>query len=332
MPIFVTRILTVVFFLAIVMYLIPDKQDFALDEPIVPDTVPSRLGGAPVPKNLTIVEDIPYRKGTSKSWTLDLAMPKQRSEKARPALVFVHGGGWSSGDKQRGVFRAMPIEYAQKGYVCISVNYRLTGEAGFPACLEDVKCAVRWLRAHAEKYHVDPNHIGGYGNSAGAHLISLLALVGKDTDLEGNGPWQDQSSLLNAVCVSAVPTDFTNWRGGVENKPRLVDFLEQPDSSLQEQAVKASPISYVHAKAPPFLVFHGTRDRLVDVAQSDQFVKALKAVGAKDVTYHRYPGAGHGVFIENQNETNPLMEQFFERTLKNRETETADTKEKSTGE
>lgn len=332
MPIFVTRFLTGVFFLAIVMYLIPEKQDFALDKPIVPDTVPSRVGAAPVPNHLTIVEDIPYRQGAGKSWTLDLVMPKQRSEKPRPALVFVHGGGWSSGDKRRGVFRAMPLEYAQKGYVCISVNYRLTGAAGFPACLEDVKCAVRWLRAHAEKYHVDPNRIGGYGNSAGAHLISLLGLVGKDADLEGDGPWQDQSSLLNAVCASAVPTDFTSWPGGVENRPRLVDFLGQSDASLQEQAVKASPISYVHAKAPPFLIFQGTRDHLVDVAQADQFVKALKAAGAEDVTYHRYPGAGHRVFTENQKETSPLMEQFFERTLMNVNTETAANKETRTGE
>ncbi|WP_339732828.1 alpha/beta hydrolase [uncultured Gimesia sp.] len=332
MPQFVSRALTVLFLLAVAIYLVPDEQDTSAEEPIVRDTLLSRGGAAPVPKDLIIVEDISYRKGNRHFWALDLAMPKLRGEKPRPALLFVHGGGWSSGDKRLGIFKTAPIEYAQKGYVCISVNYRLTGEAAFPACMEDVKCAVRWLRAHAEKYNVDPHRIGGYGNSAGAHLVSLLALVGKDKDLEGDGPWQDQSSMLNAVCVSAVPTDFTSWPSGIENKPRLRKFLEQPDASLEEQAVKASPISYVHANAPPFLIFQGTRDRLVHVAQADQFVKALKATGAKDVTYHRYPGAGHGVFTQNRKETYPLMEEFFERTLMNAKSETVDKKANSNGE
>ncbi|QDT45242.1 Carboxylesterase NlhH [Gimesia alba] len=332
MPLFVTRFLTVVMILSVAIYLVPDEQLKSYEEPIKRDTVPSRVGAVPVPKDLIIVEDLEYREGKSRYWTLDLMMPKKRGENLRPALVFVHGGGWSSGDKSRGIFRTAPIEYAKKGYVCISVNYRLTQEAAFPACLEDVKCAVRWLRAHAEKYHVDPNRIGGYGNSAGAHLVSLLALVGKDQQLEGDGPWQDQSSALNAVCASAVPTDFTSWPGGIENKRRLLKFLEQPDTSLEEQARKASPISYVHAKAPPFLVFQGTKDRLVVVAQADEFVKALKAAGAKDVTYHRYPGAGHGVFTQNQEETYPLMEQFFERTLMNGKTESVDKKVNTNGE
>ena len=326
MPLFLTRILTALFFFLVAIYLIPEERLMSVEDPIVKDTVPSRLGAIPVPKDLIVVEDLDYREGKSRFWTLDLIMPKNRGEKLRPALVFVHGGGWSSGDKSRGVFRTIPVEYAKKGYVCISVNYRLTQEAGFPACLEDVKCAVRWLRAHAEKYHVDPNRIGGYGNSAGAHLVSLLALVGKDQDLEGDGPWQDQSSALNAVCASAVPTDFTSWPGGLEDKRRLLKLLEQPGTSLEKQARKASPISYVHTKAPPFLVFHGTKDRLVTVAQADKFVKALKATGAKDVTYHRYEGAGHSVFTQNQEETYPLMEQFFERTLRNGETESVDKK------
>ncbi|QDV53373.1 alpha/beta hydrolase [Gimesia fumaroli] len=332
MPLFVTRILTVLFFFMIAVYLVPDEQAKSVEDPIKKDTVPSRVGAAAVPKGLVVVEDIFYREGDSSAWTLDLVMPKTRGKERRPALVFVHGGGWSSGDKRRGIFRTAPVEYAKKGYVCISVNYRLTSEAAFPACLEDAKCAVRWLRAHAEKYQVDPNRIGGYGNSAGAHLVSLLALVEKDKHLEGDGPWQNQSSVLNAVCVSAVPTDFTRWPGGVENKPRLIEFLEQPETSLQEQAKKASPISYVHAKAPPFLIFQGTRDRVVSVAQADQFVKALKAAGAKDVTYHRYPGAGHSVFTQNQKETDPLMEQFFERTLKKANTVTADSKANPMGE
>ncbi|MEO1834918.1 MAG: alpha/beta hydrolase fold domain-containing protein [Akkermansiaceae bacterium] len=126
------------------------------------------------PKDVTIVPDLSYRKGESKAWKLDLVMPKAKSEKARPAIVFVHGGGWRNGDKRTGTFLRGAIEYAQKGYVCITVNYRLVDEAPFPACVNDVKNAVRWLRANAKKYNLDPKRIGAYGNSAGAHIVCML--------------------------------------------------------------------------------------------------------------------------------------------------------------
>ncbi|NOX57077.1 MAG: alpha/beta hydrolase, partial [Planctomycetes bacterium] len=170
------------------------------------DAVRKRL-----PKGLEFIPNIAYREGNSRAWRLDLVMPKDQEGPPRPALVFVHGGGWRSGDKRRGYFLHGAIEYAQKGYVCITVNYRLSDEAPFPACVEDVKCAVRWLRAHAKKYHVDPNRIGGYGNSAGAHLVAMLGLVPPEAGLEGDGPYQDQSSRLQAVCASAIPTDFSDW-------------------------------------------------------------------------------------------------------------------------
>ena len=332
MRMIVTRVLAVFFLLAIVTYLLPERQDTAANEPDNQNARAVRSSSAPMPKDLKIVENISYRQGNKKAWKLDLIMPRERGETKRPALVFVHGGGWSGGDKTQGMLNSGPIDYARKGYVCISVNYRLTREAPFPACLEDVKCSVRWLRAHAEKYNVDPNRIGGYGNSAGAHLVSLLGLVEKESNLEGDGPWQDQSSLLNAVCASATPTDFTSWPGGLVQKRRLRKFLEGSDASLREQVAKASPISYVHADAPPFLLFQGTRDRQVDAAQSNRFVKALEAAGAKDVTYHLYPGSGHSVFIQKRKKTYPLMEAFFERTLLNPANEVTPSISKTTSE
>ncbi|SVC49737.1 uncharacterized protein METZ01_LOCUS302591, partial [marine metagenome] len=160
------------------------------------------------PKDVVIEPDIAYRKGKSEAWKLDLVMPKAKSKEARAAIVFVHGGGWRSGDKRTGYFMRGAIEYAQKGYVCITVNYRLINEAPMPASIEDVKCAVRWLRANAKKYNVDPKKIGAYGNSAGAHLVCMLGLVKPKAKLEGDGPYQDQSSLVQAVCASATPTNF----------------------------------------------------------------------------------------------------------------------------
>ncbi|MAY06370.1 MAG: carboxylesterase, partial [Verrucomicrobiales bacterium] len=125
------------------------------------------------PKDVMIEPDITYRKGKSEAWKLDLVMPKAKSKEPRAAIVFVHGGGWRSGDKRAGYFMRGAIEYAQKGYVCITVNYRLIAEAPMPASIEDVKCAVRWLRANAKKYNVNPKRIGAYGNSAGAHLVCM---------------------------------------------------------------------------------------------------------------------------------------------------------------
>ena len=267
-----------------------------------------------VPDNVELTADIAYREGNDK-WRLDLAKPKERGETPRPAIVFVHGGGWRSGDKGGGQWRSLPLRFAAQGYVCISVNYRLTDEAPFPACVEDVKCAVRWLRANVEKYNVDPKRIGAYGNSAGAHLVSMLGLVGPDVGLEGDGAYQDQSSLVQAVCCSATPTDFTNWGGARDNTFLKRGLLAGPDETFVERAKKASPITHVAADAPPFLVVHGTNDRTVPIAHGDRFVEALKKAGAKDVTYMRYEGDGHGVFGQHSDETYPAMEKFFARTL-----------------
>lgn len=260
---------------------------------------------ASAPDGVIVEPDIAYREGESKAWRLDLVRPQKDSDSPRPAIVFVHGGGWRSGDKRRGYFINGAMEYAQKGYVCVSVNYRLTGEAPFPACIEDVKCAVRWLRANAKKYNIDPKRIGGYGNSAGAHLVAMLGLAGPDAGLEGDGPHQDQSSLLQAVCCSATPTDFSLFN------PRGNFTAEEKEARAQ----KYSPIKYVTDKAPPFLVVHGTADKTVDIKHGDTFVEALKDVGAKNVKYIRIDDAGHGVFGQHADKTHPAMERFFAEHL-----------------
>ena len=169
-----------------------------------------------VPAGVQLLTDIGYREGSEK-WRLDLAMPKENGGGPRPAHVIVHGGGWRSGDKGGGQWRSLPLEYAAKGHVCISVNYRLTDEAPFPACVEDVKCAVRWLRANAEKYNLDPQRVGAYGNSAGAHLVAMLGLVGPEAKLEEDGPYQDQSSLAQVG---------TQWRSSLLRRGTCVAWME----------------------------------------------------------------------------------------------------------
>jgi acetyl esterase/lipase len=210
--------------------------------------------------------------------------------------VIIHGGGWRAGSKQDRHYRSLLLHYAAKGYVTISVEYRLTGEAPLPACIEDVKCAVRWLRAHADQYHVDPDRIGAYGHSAGAHLAMMLALCPASAGLEGDGGWNEYSSQVTAAAGGSTPTVM---RRRFEN------------------AEKYSPITYVSADAPPLLLLHGTEDNTVPVSTADEFVEKLKAAGAQDVNYVRVEGANHGVVYEHYlDRTMRAMDEFFARTLK----------------
>ena len=259
--------------------------------------------------------DIAYA-ADSPAQRLDLYLPTATAAAPRPAIVVVHGGGWRGGDKQRGQWARIPAQYASDGYVAISVNYRLTGEAPWPAQIEDVKAAVRWLRAHAEKHAVDVDRIGAYGNSAGAHLVSLLGLVKQSDGLEGSGPHQEQSSMVQAVCASATPTDFLNWREPGAVPERLGrTFLAGPGDTLRDRARQASPITYARGDAPPFLLIHGTADRTVPIGQSDRFAKALRAAGAEQVRYMIFDDETHGVFQRQRLLTYPAMQAFFADAL-----------------
>ncbi|MFZ5832473.1 MAG: alpha/beta hydrolase fold domain-containing protein, partial [Planctomycetota bacterium] len=267
-----------------------------------------------VPDGVKLLRDVAYREGNP-AWRLDLAAPEKSDGALRPGIVFVHGGGWRSGDKGQGYFLQGALEYAQKGYVCVSVNYRLTGEAPFPACVEDVKCAVRWLRAHAKDYELDPERIGAYGNSAGAHLVAMLGLSGSEAGLEGDGPWQEYSSGVQAVCASAVPADFTKWDDAGRAFRGESTLLAGPAETLDARRRLASPVTHVSSKAPPFLIIHGTTDGVVPYSQAERLAAALKKAGGS-VEVITIEGAGHGVFMQHAERTKPAMEQFFARVLK----------------
>lgn len=300
-----------------------------------------------VPEGVTLVPDIEYRQGHQR-WKLDLLMPTERGTKPRPAIVFVHGGGWRNGDKRKANFIDPAIEFASKGYVCISVNYRFAPEVPIDDIVGDVKCAVRWLRAHADKYNVDPDRFGAYGNSAGAHLVSMLGICTAEAGMEGDGPWQEHSSMVQAVCASATPTSFLipmndRVRGQSQNqkteaksnptsdKPGSNQTSEESTSrnasgdaraksrySMDEETCKKiSPAYYVTADVPPFLLIHDESDKTVSIQQAKTFVAALKKAGAKDVTFKLYSNnSGHGVMQKNIAETGPLREAFFDRTLR----------------
>lgn len=247
------------------------------------------------PKEIKILDDLAYRSGASKAWRLDLAMPVNFGAEKHPALVIVHGGGWRAGSKRDRPYRTLLMDYALKGYVTVSVEYRLTGEAPFPACIEDVKCAVRWLRAHAEEYNVDPDRIGTFGHSAGAHLALMLAMCPASADLEGDGGWNEFSSRVNSVVAASTPVRV---RG------------TGPDAD------RWSPTSYITNNLPPILLIQGTQDEIVSPSTVDAFVDRLKAVEGLDVTYLRVTNGVHATAYDMHVETSRnAMERFYSRTL-----------------
>lgn len=265
-------------------------------------------------EGVTVRKNQVYRSGHDR-WKLDVYLPKEKAPKGgRPGLVFVHGGGWKNGSKESGFWASLPARYAAKGYVCISVNYRLTGDGGgFPACVHDVKNAVRWFRANSKELGLDPKRIGAYGNSAGAHLVSMLGLVKKEAGLEGNGTHLDQSSLVQAVCASATPSNFLKWKNQLfPNRGVLAGDQENHHA----RAAKASPVTYAAEDAPPFLLVHAENDRTVPFEQGEILANRLKASGAKNVMLMRFKDGGHGVFRAKETKTYIAMEEFFAKVLK----------------
>ncbi len=275
--------------------------------------------GSPVtiPEGVTVRKNQVYREGHNR-WKLDVYLPEgEAPEGGRPGLVFIHGGGWKNGSKDGGQWASLPADYAAKGYVCISVNYRLIGDGGgFPACVHDVKNTVRWFRANADELGLDPERIGAYGNSAGAHLVSMLGLVKPEAELEGDGTHLDQSSLVQAVCASATPSNFLSWKGQPSPNRGL---LEGEPNSLAERATAASPISYAAADAPPFLLVHAKDDSLVPFLQGKLLAEKLETAGATKVKLMSFETGGHGVFGAKKDKTYPAMEAFFAKALKHEE-------------
>ena len=246
--------------------------------------------------SIKVLRDIAYREGDSKAWRLDLGMPVKASDELRPALVIVHGGGWRGGSRTVDVFQKMMTDYAKKGYVTVNIDYRLTDEAPFPACIEDVKCAVRWLRAHADDYKIDPDRIGAYGHSAGAHLALMLAMVPKSAGLEGDGGWDDFSSLVDVAVGGSPPTELG----------RDVPMAKR----------EWWPIGYISGDHPPMFLIQGSADPIVRAELTEDFLGKMKTAGA-DIEYLKIEGGEHGVaYAEALDVTDPAIEKFFAKHLK----------------
>src|SRR5215510_621023 len=227
----------------------------------------------PPPANLRIVRDLIYARYGERQLRLDLYLPPQKSERPIPGIVFVRGCGWHQGDKEAFAFIAGYM--AKPGFAAACIEYRTSAEARFPAAVHDTKAAVRWLRANASRYGVDPQEIGAIGGSAGGHLVALLGTSHYEKELEGVGGNPDVSSRVQAVVAMAPVTDFRS----IPLDRSAEAFIGQP---LKEQPGKwkaASPIVYVNQESAPILLIHSRIDKSVPHEQSVILQVRYKEVG-----------------------------------------------------
>ncbi len=243
-------------------------------------------------ENTKIIPDIVFGKGGKKELKLDLYLPKKGTP-PYPAIVFIHGGGWSRGYKQK--YRRQASYFADKGIVCACITYRLSGEAKFPAAIEDCKCGVRWVRANAEKYEIDENKIAVVGGSAGGHLAGLVGTSGGVKELEGSGGNNNYSSCVNLVIAFFGAFDMADMvKFSTERGAKAVEnFIGGTLEELPENYKTASPVTYIDNSDPPVLLFHGTEDKTVPYEQSVKFKKLLEKAGVP-VELATAEGAGHG--------------------------------------
>jgi len=252
-----------------------------------------------------VVKDLEYVAYGHERHRLDLYLPAA-SDRPAPIIVWVHGGGWAGGSKAG----TPAIRMVRSGFAVASINYRLSQHAIFPAQIHDCKAAIRWLRAHASEYRLDPAHVGVWGSSAGGHLVALMGTSNGVSDLEGLLGNPEQSSDVQAVVDWFGPTDFLT----VGSKETRTHFLGGDPQTIPEQARRASPMHYVSKDDPPFLVMHGDADPTVPIAQSETFAKALQGAGV-DATLVNVVGGGHGGKLFTNDESMHRIESFFRKHL-----------------
>lgn len=268
--------------------------------------------------DVAVENNITYCKAGDVELKLDLAKPD--GDGPFPAIVFIHGGGWSGGNRQ--AYSNQIKVAARRGYVAITVSYRLTqpDESGkaqnpWPAQINDTKCAVRWLRANADKYHVDPNRIGVTGGSAGGHLSLMVGLADESAKLEGDGGYQDQSSRVQAVVNVFGPTEMKSEYRANDFVAKLVKTLlgGTPDE-VPDRYENASPMTYISSDDPPVLTLQGTKDPLVPDSQARLLDERMKAKGA-DHELMIFEGAGHGFQRDDALRAETATWAFFDKHL-----------------
>lgn len=248
--------------------------------------------GPQLPAGVKVLRDLEFARPDDRPQLLDLYLPEKPAETPLPLIVWVHGGGWSGGSKDR-----CPGTYlADEGFAVASINYRLTDVAQWPAQIDDCRAAIRWLRQHADEYGLDAEHVGVWGGSAGGHLVALLGTLDAP-DVAG-----EPSCRVQAVCDWYGPSDLLTMPPNVLSAGKTeADLAKSNGAKLlggtvrdrPEAAKQASALYQVSREDAPFLIMHGDQDPAVPLEQSARLHEALQKAGVES-TFEIVAGAGHG--------------------------------------
>lgn len=270
------------------------------------------------PPGVTAHRELAYVNDGHERQKLDLYLPDGGEN--LPLILWIHGGAFRMGSKEGSENNPLPFAYTRRGWALASLNYRLSRHAIFPAQIEDCKAAVRWLRANAARFRLDPTRFVAWGPSAGGHLSAMLGTTGHAAQYEVGGHL-DCSSRVQGVVDYYGPTDFLQMDAQRLPDGMIHDTPDSPESELvggpiqenPEATARCNPISYIRGDEPPFLIVHGDCDPLVPHGQSALLAAALGQAGG-DVTFYTVAGGGHGGFTDPR--VAELTETFLARFQK----------------
>lgn len=269
-----------------------------------------------VPAGVVFEKNIEYSNPDDQHLQLNVARPKEGAGPF-PAVICIHGGGFRAGTRES--FNGLCLQLAERGYVAVTVSYRLAPKYQFPAAVYDVKAAVRWMRANAEKYQIDPDRIGTTGGSAGGHLAQFLGVTSGVKKFEGDGGNAEYSSSVKCVVNFYGPSDFTkSYDASVDAKDVLPLFLGGNLEQERHRHIESSPLYWVTPEAAPTLFVHGTKDAYVAHEQAEWIVERMKAADV-EATLMTIEDGDHG-FRTSSPEVKEKIEnarfEFFEKHLK----------------
>ncbi|MBI3881840.1 MAG: alpha/beta hydrolase [Verrucomicrobia bacterium] len=275
------------------------------------------------PPGVEIIHDVEYGNVNGRALHLEIAIPKNRPPKPMPAVVWIHGGGWEGGSHKQN----MAIAFAGKGWFTASVEYRLSGEAKWPAQIEDCKLAIRWLRANAAKWNINPDRIGVWGISAGGHLVTCLGTMDERAGFDV-GALTNFSSRVQAVVDYCGPVELSPASGGPSvpkqgDEPKMLIKLFGATYREKPAAWRSgSPVFYVTSNAPPFLVVHGDSDNLVPRWHAERLTAKLQEarvpsdlVIVKNGNHVMFPAKSGQPAVPSWNELNQRVVNFFDERL-----------------
>ncbi len=267
----------------------------------------------PVPDSVIWQEAIEYSNPDDTHLQLNLARPKT-GDGPFPTVLCIHGGGFRAGKRES--YDVLCVKLAERGYVAATMTYRLAPKHKFPAAVHDTKAAVRWLRANAAKYKINPNKLGTTGGSAGGHLAQFLGVTANVPQFEGTGGDANQSSSVTCVVNVYGPSDFTKSYGKSVDAHEVLPLWFGGDLSTHKPLhIQASPLYWVTPNAAPTLCIHGTEDKYVAHEQAVWLIDKLKAATG-EAELLTLEGAGHGFKGADAEKSEAALFEYFDKRLK----------------